>query len=93
MHRMLPPLCLLLALALAIAGFAMLAVEPPKANVDLHRAAAARDEQLREALEEELRRRQRHRKLLVGALFVGSGLAVVAAFLTMQPAEGRRRGD
>ena len=90
---MLPPLCLLLALALAIAGFAMLAVDPPEATVELHRATAAGDDPLRDAIEEKLHRQQLTRKLVLAALFVGSGLAVVAAFLTMQPAEGRRKRD
>ena len=86
MHRILPPLCLLLALAMAVVGFALWAVDPPEANVELHRARASGDEQYREVLEAELRRRQWTRNLLLGCLFVGSGVFAVTAFVGMRPA-------
>lgn len=91
MHRLLPPLCLLLALATAVAGFSLLARGAPEPSVEQHQAAAAGDDQYREALEAELRRQQLKRKVLLGCLFAGSGLLIVTAFLTMRPAESRRR--
>ncbi len=90
MQRIIPPLLLVLALALMIAGFAVLTTAAPETPIDLHRARMAGDEQLSDALEADLHRRQRNRKLLIGGLFGGAGLAIVAAFLAMQPAEGRR---
>ena len=93
MHQILPPFCLLLAIAMIVAGYCLWSIEPPQATVELHRAAATGDEQYREAAESQLRRRQRNRKILVGSLFVGGGLMVVIAFLSMRPASGvaRRR--
>ena len=35
MRHVLPPLCLLLALSMMIAGFAVLSVEPPEPSVEL----------------------------------------------------------
>ena len=86
MHRFLPPLCLVLALAMAVAGFGVLAAGAPEPSVELHRAAAEGDDPYREALETQLRRQQLKRKVLMGCLFSGSGLLIVAALLTMRPA-------
>jgi hypothetical protein len=81
-------LCLLLALALLITGFALMAVEPPAASVELHSARVRGDEAYRDVLEDQLAQRQRARRILVGSLFAGSALMVLVAFLTMAP-----RGD
>lgn len=93
MQRLIPPLCLLLALAMAVAAFALWAVEAPEAGIELHRARVSGDEPYRQVLEAQLKRRRWARKALLGGLFVGSGLMIVAAFLTMRPAEGRRKRD
>ena len=90
MHHILPPLCLLLAIAMLVAGFCLWLLEPPQATVELHRAGASGDELYREALETQLRDRQRNRKVLVGALFAGGVLMVVVAFLAMRPQTGNR---
>ncbi len=87
MQRLLPPLCLLMALAMAVVGFGVWAVEAPQPSVELHRAGASGDEQYRDALEAQLRRQQLNRKILLACLFVGSGVFVAAAFLAMRPAE------
>ncbi len=87
MHRLIPPLCLLMALAMAVVGFGLWAVDAPEPPTELHRAAAEGDDQYRDALEAQLRREQLRRKLLLGCLFVGCGVFVVAAFLAMRPAE------
>ena len=89
MHRLLPPLCLLLALGLLITGFAIHAIEPPQASVELHRARVNGNDQYRDVLEAQLQRRQWGRKTLVGCLFAGSGLMVIVAFLTMAPSGNR----
>ena len=86
MRHLIPPLCLFLALAMLIAGFAIWAVESPQAKTDLHAARASGDDALRDVLEAQLHRQQLARKLLLGCLFGGSVLMVVLAFLSMRPA-------
>jgi len=86
MHRLFPPLCMFLALAMAVAGFCICAVEMPQPNIDLHRARVSGDEQYRDALEARLRRQRLGRRVLLGCLFTGSGLLAVTAFLAMRPA-------
>ncbi len=90
MDRLIPPLCLFLALAMLVAGFAVWAIGAPEPNVDLHRAIVSGDEEYRDVLEAQLLRRQLQRKLLMGCLFAGSGVMTVTAFLSMRPAEARR---
>jgi hypothetical protein len=90
MSRLLSPLCLILSLAMAIVGFGLWAVEPPEAEVDLHRARVSGDEAYQEVLEARLDRRQWTRNLLLGCLFAGSGLFAVMAFATMRGSETRR---
>jgi hypothetical protein len=87
MNRFLPPACLVLAVGMLVAGFALWNVEAPRPSVELHRASASGDEQYRDALQAQLHREQRKRKTLLVALFVGSGVFLLTAFLTMQPAE------
>jgi hypothetical protein len=79
-----PPLCLLLALAMFIAAFAVMATGRPEPSVELHRARAGTDEQYRWLLEDHLRRQQREHTALVAALLGGGALLVVAAFLVMR---------
>ncbi len=90
MHKYLPPLCLFLALALLISGFALLATGTPELGIELHRARVGGEEEYRELLERELAHEQWSHRALVGGLFAGALLAVVAAFSTMDPS--RRRG-
>ena len=87
MRNLLSPLCLLLALAMIIAGFAMWSVGAPQAGVDLHHARAAGDEDYEEALEAQLARRQWSRRVLLGGLFAGSLMMTVLAFLVMPQAK------
>ena len=90
MRQLVPPVCLSLALAMIVAGFCLWTMTPPAATVDLHRAAAEGDDLYREAIEAQLSRRQRGRKLLIGSLFVGGPLMVAIAFLAM-PSAGDSR--
>ena len=87
MHRIIPPICLLLALTMVVLGFGVWALAPPEANVALHRARAAGDDQHREVFEADLRHQQLKRKLLVGCLFAAGAALVATAFLSMRPAE------
>ena len=88
MNRVLPPLCLILALAMLISGFAMLAFGAPEASVEYHRALTAGDEDQADVFKVNLVRRQFARRVLLGSLFGGSVVLVVAAFLLMRPASG-----
>ncbi len=90
MHKYLPPLFLFLALALLISGFALVATGTPELGMELHRARVGGEEEYRELLERELAHEQWSHRALVGGLFAGALLAVVAAFSTMDPS--RRRG-
>ena len=83
MKSLLPPFCLLLALALAITGFSMLAFGGPEASVSLHAARAAGDDLLTEPMEENLKKRQTSRIVTIVGLFVGSGTMTMIAFASM----------
>ena len=89
MSKVIPPLCLLLSLLMFIAGFALLAVEPPEAGTDLHRARVEGDEQSREVLEDKLQKDQHLRNFLIGTLFVSGVLSTFAAFFAMRPTHPR----
>ena len=83
MQQLISPLCLLLALALLIAGFAIWAVEPPQPSMELHRARVTGDEAYSEVLEEQLKKQRWSRKALLIGLFGGSGTMVLVAFMMM----------
>lgn len=72
MHRLLAPVCLILCLALLVTGFALLAIDTPEPNVELHRATALGDDAYREVLERDLTRRIWMRRALIGALFAAA---------------------
>ena len=85
MSRVVPPLCLVLAVFLLIAGFAVLATDRPQPSVALHAARAAADEAQRDVLEEQLRRQRFRRTVAIVTIF---GLAIVmgaTAFVAMKP--------
>ncbi len=86
MIKILPPVCLLLAIAAAFGAFGLLAVESPEASVELHRARTVGNEAYTEVLEGQLASRQRNRRLLIGSLFALSAALAVTAFLAMRPA-------
>lgn len=83
MRTFVPPLFLLLAIALAVAAVALLSVDPPRASMDLHRARALGDEAQEELLEAHLSQRTHYHSILIFSLFSGSALCVVIAFLSM----------
>ncbi len=83
--QLLPPLCLLLALATLIAAFALLAVGPPEASIELHSARSSGDDQKSEVLEDHLAGQQWAHTLLVGGLFAASAASTLAAFCAMRP--------
>jgi hypothetical protein len=90
MSQFVPPTCLLLGLAMLVAGFALLAVEPPPEPMELHQARVSGDDEYRDVLEGNVARQRLARKLLVGSLFGFSALMVVLAFLSMGPSCGPR---
>jgi hypothetical protein len=83
MQQLISPLCLFLALALLIAGFAIWAVESPQPNMELHRARVSGDEEYSKVLEEQLEGQRWSRKVLLFGLFGGSAMMVVMAFVMM----------
>jgi hypothetical protein len=86
MSQVAPPLCLVLGLAMLVAGFALLTVEAPSEPMELHQARVTGDDAYRDVLEAGVARRRLIRKTLIGSLFLGSGLMVLLAFLAMAPA-------
>lgn len=85
-----PPICLFLALALAITGFSMLAFGGPEASVALHAARAAGDEASTDALEENLQRRKKSRMVRIVLTFAGSGVMTFVAFASMGESKSDR---
>lgn len=83
MWSLVSPLCLLLALVMLIAGFALWATEPPQPPVELHRARAEGAESLGDVLEADLARRRRERMVLLGGLFGGSVLLTMLGLGTV----------
>ena len=87
----LPPFCLLLALALAITGFSMIAFGGPEASISLHEARASGDELTTNTLEQDLQQRQTSRMVMIGLLFAGSGAMTLVAFGAMSgPSRNRK---
>ena len=84
MIRFLSPLCLLLAILMLIAGFALWAVDAPEASIELHRARAAGDDDYSEVMENKLHGRRSARKALLFCLFGGSLAMTLAAFATLR---------
>ena len=83
MTRFVSPLCLLLAISMLIAGFALWAVEAPEAGIELHRARVVGDDAYTEVMEANLERRQTARNALLFCLFGGSAAMTLAAFATL----------
>ena len=87
MNKVLPPLCLVLALATAIAGFTLVALPRPQPSVRLHEATLGQDDQHREVLENELQKDRRIRTYLIVGLLTCSVVFVFGAFRTMRPSK------
>ena len=85
-----PPLCLILALAMAIVGFSMIAFGGPEAGLALHQARASGDDLSSTTLEEDLEERQTTRMMTIVLLLVGSGVMTVVAFSSMRGATPSR---
>jgi hypothetical protein len=83
MQRFLPPICLVLCLALLVTAFALLASDAPEPNVALHRARVMGDEAYRDVLERDLTRRIWLRRAMIGTLFTGAAALGVGAFLAV----------
>ena len=85
MRNWLTPFFLVLALLMAILGFATVWTGAPETNTALHQARTVGDEPTESALEEDLQRRKTQHWVLVGTLFGGSVLLAVGAFVVMKP--------
>ena len=83
MHRFVSPLCLVLCLATLVTAFALLSMDAPEPNVQLHKARVMGEEAMRDALEADLQFRIWLRRGLFGALFVAAAARGVSAFLTV----------
>ena len=91
MNKLVPPICLLLALASFAAAFIFLSAGKPDVSVELQVARAQGDLEMREILETRLQRRQRSRNALIGGLFTVGVFLVVVAFASMRPAHQPRK--
>ena len=83
MQQIAPPLCFLLAIAMVVAGFSLIAIGLPEANVALHHARASGDDAATEQLESGLRRQQVIHVTLITVSLVGSVLLVGVGFRAM----------
>ena len=83
MMSLLSPICLILALLLAIVGFGLCAVEMPSSSVELHAARAAGDSDATAQLERHLHNEQWQRRALITGLFVGSAVMFTLAFTSL----------
>ena len=81
MKGLLPPLCLVLCLAMLITAFALLATDAPEEGIELHRARFLRDDGQTDLLEKDLKRRIWLRRVLIGSLFVAAVGFGAGAFL------------
>lgn len=84
LRQIAPPACLVMALALFVVGFMLLALGRPGISVELHAARASDDRRQAEHLEQELRRRRESHDALVVASFGGGLMLGVAAFALMR---------
>ena len=90
MHKIMPPICLFLALASVFCGFVLWAKGGPEVDMELHRARIDGEEQYQQLLEARLTRRQLVHKLLIGGCFVAAALFTAAAFAMMPPSRKDR---
>ena len=88
--RLVAPFCLLLALAMLIVGFSMIAFGGPEASIELHQARASGDDAFVNVLEADLQRNQHYRTGLIVFLFLGSCVMTVIAFRTMRGTAAKR---
>lgn len=73
-------MCLIVAIAMAVVGFSMLAFGEPEASLELHQARANADELATSALEADLEGRQFNRTTMIVLLFLGSGVMTAVGF-------------
>ena len=83
MQQIAPPLCFLLAIAMVVAGFSLLAVGLPEASVALHSARASGDDAFIEKLESDLRKQRLTHGSLITVSLVGSVILVFTGFRAM----------
>lgn len=84
MSKLVPPLCLVLALLSLIAAFALVMTGAPEVGIELHRARVGDDDKYRLLLEEQLERERRQRQYLIATLVTSGLLFTAVAFLSMR---------
>lgn len=85
MSKLIPPLCLVLALLSLIAAFALVMTGAPEVGIELHQARVGDDDKYRLLLEEQLEDHRRQRQYLIAALMTSGVLFTAVAFLSMRP--------
>ena len=88
MSKLIPPLCLILALLSVITAFALVMTGTPEVGIELHQARVGDDDKYRLLLEEQLEDQRRQRHYLIAALSTSGVLLTTVAFLSMRPAQG-----
>jgi hypothetical protein len=83
MQQIAPPLCFLLAIAMVVTGFSLLAIGLPEASVALHNARASGDDAFTEQLESDLRQQRLVHGSLITLALMGSVLLVLVGFRAM----------
>lgn len=83
MQQIAPPLCFLLAIAMVVAGFSLLAVGFPEASVALHSARASGDDAYTDKLEAVLRKQRLVHGSLITFSLMGSVILVFVGFRAM----------
>ena len=83
MQQIAPPLCFLLAIAMVVAGFSLLAVGLPEASVTLHSARASGDDAFTDKLESDLRKQRLVHGSLITFSLMGSVILVLVGFRAM----------
>ncbi len=82
-HFLVAPFCLVLCLALLVTAFALLAVDAPEPNIQLHEARVTGNEAFEEVLERDLQQRIWVRRGVIGALFVAAFALGVGGFCSI----------
>lgn len=83
MTKLISPICLTLALFMAVIGFGLCAWGIPEAPIELHAARAAGDEATSNRLEDHWHGQQWQRRVLIGGLFTGSAVMFAMAYLLL----------
>lgn len=85
MHKILPPVCLAMAMIALICGIALFSSGGPEPGHQLRKAQINGPEDLRIKLEKDLESRQFRHTAFTIASFISAGLFATGAFVSMNP--------